>query len=143
MHAQDAPNRLPLPMGQTLDTVPLSSISRLAAYAIALSKAFRGPVVHLLRTSHAVQYTGHLVSPDSAFGTVLPGNKWLLRDMRWRPRAYCFENGESHPLVFEGTVCCYAHESPNNGAQVVLAVVKAQGSAWYVFLFCAWIAQDM
>ena len=141
MDAQDAATRLPLPMGQILHTVSLSSISRLVARAVAISTVWRGPVAHPQRISYTVPYPTRPPGSSPLFpplyGTVLPGNRWLLINMHTdSPCVYCLENGVYLPLVFEGTVYRYAFESSNNGAEIVLAVVKAKcephNKSWYV-----------
>jgi hypothetical protein len=119
---------LPLPMGDTLDTVSLSSMSKLAARTIALSTVWRRPVAHPQRSSHIGSHY-RLKQPPlrtlrSLPGTILPGNKWLLVGMETGPHVYCPENGSFLPLVDEGSVVSYAYESSNNGASVVLAVLK-------------------
>ena len=104
-----------------MDTVPLSSISRLAAYAVALSKAWRGRVAHPLRVS-AVSHNIPFYRSES--GNILPGNQWILINTESDTLIHCPANGISLTLEVEGTVNSYAYESPNNGASIILALLK-------------------
>ena len=120
MNTQDA-DRLPFPMGEMMDTVSLSSISRFAAYAVALSKVWRGCVAHPLRVS-AVSHNIPIYTAES--GKILPGNQWILMNMESHPRILCLANGISLKLNVEGIVHSYAYESPNNGASIILALLR-------------------
>ena len=127
--AQDV-DRLPLPMGETLETVSLTSIGKLAAYAVALSAVWRTPVARARRVSHIgpcpsqPRSFGTLTSPH---GTILPGNQWLLIDMDTDfPHIYCPANGEFIPLDVEGNVVSYAYESHTNGSSIIVAILRAK-----------------
>ena len=129
MNAHDI-HTIPLPMGTTLNTVELPSISRLAAYAIALSKRLREPIAHPRRIS-TVSYPPSarpLVNPGlPSYGCILPGHQFMFLEMHASPRICYLRNGAAYPLNFGGKVIYYVYQSPNNGASILLALLKQVG----------------
>ena len=118
-------------MGETLETVSLSFMGKLAAYAIALSEVWRDTIAHPRRVSHIGPCSSqsrplHARNLTSPHGTILPGNQWLLIDMdSVSPHVYCPVNGEFLSLGVEGSVVSYAYESPNNGCSIVVATLNS------------------
>jgi hypothetical protein len=128
-------DRLPLPKGYTLDTVPLLSMSKLAARVAALSKVWRNPAACPKRISR-------IVPPRSAYSEVrpnfdplsttcpspraaiLPGHRWLLVDMDTDPHLFCPESREYVTLGVHGEAGHYAFESSENGSQINVALLR-------------------
>ena len=117
-------------MGETLDTVPLHLLTKLATRAILLSRSWDTGTARVreffdfsVPDYDRVYGTEGFTRLPTLFASFLPGNQWILFGIDKRPSLYCLKSGAHLSLDVPGDITSFAFDTSNNGAEVVLAAL--------------------